>query len=285
MSDNPLHRLLNPSSIALVGASNNVMKMGTMHALSMMLDGYKGKLYPVHLREKKILGLEAYPSVEAIPDVPDLAFLVVPSNQVLPVMEEFGKKGTRSAISITAGFGEMGDEGRRAQDRLNEISAKYGIRFLGPNCMGIINSEISLNTTVMPYVSAPGALGFASQSGTYITQTIPYLGKRGIHFSKAISVGNSANINITDALEYLGDDEQTKAVSLYIEGIRDVSRFIEVARRITPRKPVLAQYVGGSGAGARSSLSHTGSMAAPDHLYDGLFKQAGIIRVDSIEGL
>jgi acetyltransferase len=285
MPDNPLHRLMNPSSIALVGANNNVLKMGTMHALSMILDGYKGNIYPVHLREKKILGLEAYPSIDAIPVVPDLAFLVVPSDQVLNIMEEFGKKGTRSAVIITAGFGEMGDEGRRAQDRLNEISAKYGIRFLGPNCMGIINSEISLNTTVMPYVSKPGSLGFASQSGTYITQTIPYLEKRGIRFSKAISVGNSANINITDALEYLGDDEQTKAVSLYIEGIRDISRFIEVARKITPRKPVLAQYVGGSGAGARSSLSHTGSMAAPDHLYDGLFRQAGIIRVDSIEGL
>ena len=285
MPDNPLHRLMNPSSVALVGASNNVMKMGTMHALSMLFDGYKGKIYPIHLREKKILGLEAYPSVDSIPDVPDLAFLVVPSDQVLNIMEEFGRKGTKSAIIITAGFGEMGDEGRRAQDKLNEISMRYGIRFLGPNCMGIINSEILLNTTVMPYISEPGSLGFASQSGTYITQTIPYLGKKGIRFSKAISVGNSANINITDALEYLGDDEQTKAVSLYIEGIRDVSRFIEVARKITPRKPVLAQYVGGSGAGARSSMSHTGSMAAPDHLYDGLFKQAGIIRVDSIEGL
>jgi acyl-CoA synthetase (NDP forming) len=285
MPENPLRRLMNPSSIALVGANNNFLKMGTMHALSMIFDGYKGKLYPVHLREKKILGLEAYPSIEAIPDVPDLAFLVVPSDQVLNIMEEFGKKGTRSAVIITAGFGEMGEKGRRAQDQLNEISAKYGIRFLGPNCMGIINSEISLNTTVMPYISAPGTLGFASQSGTYITQTIPYLEKRGIRFSKAISVGNSANINIIDALEYLGDDEQTKAISLYIEGIRDVSRFIEVARRITPRKPVLAQYVGGSGAGARSSLSHTGSMAAPDHLYDGMFKQAGIIRVDSIEKL
>jgi acetyltransferase len=285
MPDNPLHRLMNPSSIALVGAGNNIMKMGTMHALSMSLDGYKGKIYPVHLREKKILGLEAYPSIDAIPEVPDLAFLIVPSDQVLNIMEEFGKKGTKSAVIITAGFGEVGDEGRRAQDKLNEISAKYGIRFLGPNCMGIINSEISLNTTVMPYLSAPGSLGFASQSGTYITQTIPYLGKRGIRFSKAISVGNSANINITDALEYLGEDEQTKAVSLYIEGIRDVSRFIEVARRITPRKPVLAQYVGGTGAGARSSLSHTGSMAAPDHLYDGLFKQVGIIRAHSIEEL
>jgi acetyltransferase len=285
MSENPLARLMNPTSIATVGAGNNFMKMGTLHALSMIEDGYKGRIYPIHAREKQVLGLDAYPSVESLPEVPDLAFLVVPAPQVVPLMEEFGRKGTRRAIIITAGFGELGDEGKRLQARLGEIAAQYGLRFLGPNCMGIINTEISLNTSVMPYTHGPGGLGFASQSGTYVTQAIPYLGKRGIRFSKAISVGNSANIDIVDALEYLGQDEQTRAIALYIEGVRDVARLVATARAITPRKPVLAQYVGGSGAGARSGLSHTGSMAAPDHLYDGLFRQAGIIRVRSIEEL
>ncbi|HOD14651.1 MAG TPA: acetate--CoA ligase family protein [Spirochaetota bacterium] len=285
MSVNPLVQLMSPKSIATVGAGNNFMKMGTMHALSMIKDGFKGNVYPIHPRDESILGLKAYPSVEALPEAPDLAFLVVPSVEVVRLMEEFGRKGTKSAIIITAGFGEMGEEGRRMQERLIEISARYGIRFLGPNCMGIINTALSLNTTVMPYTHGPGNLGFASQSGTYVTQSIPYLGKRGIRFSKAISVGNSANIDIIDALEYLGEDEQTRAISLYIEGIRDIPRFIGVARAITPRKPVLAQYIGGSGAGARSGLSHTGSMAAPDHLYEGLFRHAGIVRVHSIEEL
>jgi acetate---CoA ligase (ADP-forming) len=285
MPVNPLVHLMNPSSIATVGSGNNPMKMGTMHALSMLKDGYTGTLFPIHPREKMILGQRAYPSVADLPEAPDLAFMVVPAMEVAQLLEAFGKKGTKSAIIITAGFGELGEEGRRMQKRLSDISSEYGIRFLGPNCMGIINSEISLNTTVIPYTFPPGSLGFASQSGTYVTQTIPYLGKKGIRFSKAISVGNSANIDIIDALEYLGEDEQTKAISLYIEGLRDVPRFIDTARRITPRKPVLAQYVGGSGAGARSSLSHTGSMAAPDHLYEGLFRQAGVIRVHSIEEL
>jgi acyl-CoA synthetase (NDP forming) len=285
MSENPLVHLMSPTSIATVGAGNNFMKMGTMHALSMIKDGFRGKVYPIHPREKRVLGLAAYPSVESLPEAPDLAFLVVPSVRVVQLMEELGRKGTKSAIIITAGFGETGEEGRRMQARLNEISEQYGIRFLGPNCMGVINTEISLNTTVMPYTHGPGGLGFASQSGTYVTQSIPYLAKRGIRFSKAISVGNSANIDITDALEYLGQDAQTKAISLYLEGVKDVARFIETARAITPRKPVLAQYIGGSGAGARSGLSHTGSMAAPDHLYEGLFRQAGIIRVHSIEEL
>jgi acyl-CoA synthetase (NDP forming) len=285
MSNNPLHRLMNPSSIATVGAGNNPMKMGTMHALSIINDGYKGAVYPIHPHEKTILGLRAYPSVADLPVAPDLAFLIVPASQVLQIIEEFGKKGTTTAIIVTAGFGEMGEEGLKAQETLNERAKNYGIRFLGPNCIGIINSEISLNTTVMPYTDGEGKLGFASQSGTYVTQTIPYLGKRGIRFSKAISVGNSANITITDALEYLGEDAQTRAIALYIEGLTDIPRFVEVARSITPHKPVLAQYVGGSGAGARASMSHTGSLAAADHLYDGLFRQVGIIRVHSIEKL
>ncbi|MFU8794134.1 MAG: acetate--CoA ligase family protein, partial [Dethiobacteria bacterium] len=138
---------------------------------------------------------------------------------------------------------------------------------------------------VMPLNTAPGSLGMASQSGTYITQTLPYLQNRGIRFSKAISVGNEADLNIIDALEFLGEDEQTKAIALYIEGLKDAERFLEVARRITPHKAVVAQYVGGSAAGARAGSSHTGAMAGPDYLYEGLFRQAGIIRVNSVEEL
>jgi acetyltransferase len=171
------------------------------------------------------------------------------------------------------------------EKKISEIAGLYGIRFVGPNCLGIINSEINLNTTVAPFPPKPGLLGFASQSGTYVTQSLPYLRKRGIQFSKAISLGNEANINIVDALEYLGEDEQTKAIILYIEGIRDGKRFIEAARRVTQKKPVLAQYVGGSVSGARSGSSHTGAIAGPDFLYNGILKQAGIIRVGSIEDL
>ncbi len=285
MTENPLHHLMKPSSIALFGAGNNFMKMGTMQALSIVKDGYQGQILPVHPKEKTVMGFKAYASVADLPMTPDLGFLVVPSDQVPPIMEALGQKGTKSAIVITAGFGETGEKGIKLQEELNRISKEYNIRYLGPNCMGIINSEICLNTTVMPYTYAKGALGFASQSGTYVTQTIPYLGRRGIRFSKAISLGNSASIDLIDALEYLGQDKQTRAIALYIESIKDVRRFVETARKITPHKPVVAQYVGGSEAGARSAMSHTGSLAAPDPLYQGLFRQAGVIRVDSIEAL
>jgi acetyltransferase len=285
MSTNPLNELMNPKSIAIVGAGNNPMKMGTMHALSIINDGYRGALYCVHPNEATVLGQKAYASVADLPETPDLAFIVVPSQHLPSLMEEFGKKGTRYAVIITAGFKETGQEGRLQEEQVNAIARKYGMRFIGPNCMGIINSQISLNTTVMRLETAPGSLGFASQSGTYVTQVLTYLKDRGVRFSKAISVGNEASLSIVDALEYLGDDEHTRAISLYIEGIRDIPRFLDVARKITPRKPVLAQYIGGTEAGARSGMSHTGAMAGPDHLYEGLFRQAGIIRVDSVEDL
>lgn len=284
-TSHPLHLLLNPSSIAIVGANNNPMKMGTMHALSILKDGYAGKLYPVHPKEKNVLGIEAFPSVETLPTAPELAILVVPSSEIIKLVEEFGKKGTRRIIIITAGFRETGSEGKAEEERLKSVAVKYGIRFLGPNCMGIINTDISLNTTVVTLNMQNGRLGMVSQSGTYVSQTLPYLVKHGIRFSKAISVGNSTDISLIDALEYLGDDDSTKAISLYIEGLADPRRFLEVARNIVTRKPMVAQYVGGSKAGARAGLSHTGALAAPDHLYEGLFKQAGIIRVDSVEDL
>lgn len=280
-----LKKLLYPNSIATVGAGNNPMKMGTMHALSIIKDGFEGSFYPIHPRDEKVLGHKAYKSVADLPEVPDLVLFVLPAQHLLPLFEDFGKLGTKYAIIITAGFKETGDEGRRMEERLKELAEEYGITFIGPNCMGILNSEINLNTTVIPYTEGSGGLGLVSQSGTYITQSIPYLTKRGIRFSKAISVGNEANTTLADVLEVLGDDEQTKAISLYIEGIRNIDRFLDVARKVTAKKPVIAQYVGGSKAGARSGFSHTGAMAGPDHIYDGLFRQAGIIRVDTIEDL
>ncbi|HPJ38559.1 MAG TPA: CoA-binding protein, partial [Spirochaetota bacterium] len=276
---------MSPESIATVGAGNNPLKMGTLHALSILKDGFKGNFLPVHPREETVLGHTSYPSVEDLPEVPDLGLIIVPAPEVPAIVESFGRKGTKGCIIISAGFRETGNHGTRLERELLEISSRFGISFIGPNCMGIINSSISLNTTVMQYAMGPGGLGFASQSGTYITQNLPYLHKRGIRFSKAISVGNSTTIDITDALEYLGDDPETESIALYIEGISDTGRFLDVARKITARKPVIAQYVGGSEAGARSGLSHTGALGAPDFLYEGLFRQAGIIRLHSIEEL
>ncbi|MDX9820666.1 MAG: acetate--CoA ligase family protein [Syntrophales bacterium] len=285
MSDNPLHLLMNPKSIATVGAGNNPLKMGTLQALSILCDGYQGAFYPVHPADKQVLGRKAYPSVADLPEAPDLAMLIVPTDQVAQLLEEFGRIGTKRAIVISAGFKETGADGRDLEQKLNEIAGRYGMRFLGPNCVGMINSQIFLNMTVGRWSDRPGRLGLVSQSGTYITQSLCWLKDKGIRFSKAISVGNEANINLADALEYLGEDEATQAIILYIEGIRNGQRFVDVARRITPHKPILAQYVGGSAAGARAGQSHTGAMAGPDSLYEGIFRQAGVLRVQTLEEL
>lgn len=281
-NDNPLHKIMNPRSIATVGAGNNPFKMGTLQALSIIKDGFRGKFLPVHPSDKTVLGHTAYPSVADLPEVPDLALFIVPTAMVVPLLADFGKIGTRYAVVSTAGFREIGSEGGELEKELRATAEKYGIRFLGPNCIGLINAHLPLNITVMTLDQKPGALGMASQSGTYITQTLAYLRRRGFRFSKAISVGNEADIDIVDALEYLGEDDETKAIALYIEGIKDGDRFIEVARKVTSRKPVIAQYVGGTEAGARAGSSHTGAMAGPDYLYEGIFKQAGVIRVHSV---
>ncbi|PIP38033.1 MAG: CoA-binding protein, partial [Desulfobacterales bacterium CG23_combo_of_CG06-09_8_20_14_all_51_8] len=248
MSESFFHALMNPKSIAIVGASNNPMKMGTMHALSILKDGYEGKFYPVHPTEKTVLGHPAYASPLDLPEAPDLAMFVLPAQHLLPVFDAFGKIGTRFAIVITAGFNEAGEHGKQLEMELKAMARKYGIRFIGPNCMGIVNRDISLNTSVSPIVGKPGKLGLISQSGTYVAQTVDYLQKRGIRLGKAVSLGNEADVNIIDALEYLGEDSRTAAISMYIETIRDPQRFLRVARNITPYKPVIAQYIGGSEA-------------------------------------
>jgi acyl-CoA synthetase (NDP forming) len=283
MPSSPLHAIMNPSSIAFVGASNNFTNMGSIQCLNLMYSGFPGEVLPVHPKEKTVLGKKAYALINDLPYAPDLAVLVVPTGLVPDMLEDFGKLGTKYAVIISGGFRETGEGGQYLESRISDIAQRYGMRFIGPNCVGLVNTLLPMNITVATVQDNNGKLGIASQSGTYVTQTLPYLHKHGITISKAISVGNGTNIDIVECLKYLGDDEQTTAIALYIEGISRAGDFLKVAREISARKPIVAQYVGGTEAGARAGLSHTGAMAGPDYVYDGLFEQAGIIRVDTIE--
>lgn len=283
MPENPLETILAPRSIAIVGASNNPTKMGTIQYLNLLHSRFPGPVYPIHPKESQVFGAKAYPRIEDLPEVPDLAMLVVPGRLVPDMIERFGAFGTRHAVIITAGFKETGQDGITREHALNEAAQAHGLRFLGPNCMGLVNTHLPLNVTAAPLVSPPGALSIVSQSGTYITQTLQYLHERGVRLNKAVSVGNEANIDIVDVLEYLAEDRETRAIGMYIECIRRPGPFLEAARRITRHIPIIAQYVGGTAAGARSGASHTGALAGPDDIYAGLFKQAGVIRARSIE--
>jgi acyl-CoA synthetase (NDP forming) len=218
LTEHPIHLLLNPGSVSICGASNNPMKMGTMQAISIFKDGFKGNFYPVHPTEKEVLGYKAYASPLDLPEAPDLAIFIVPTNVVIPLFKQYAERGTKRAVIITAGFKEMSGDGVARERELLEIAKKHGVRIIGPNCMGILNTHLPFNMTVLPFKGKPGSLGLASQSGTYVTQSLSYLRHRGIAFSKAISVGNEADLNIIDVMEYLGGDEQTRAIALYIEG-------------------------------------------------------------------
>ncbi|MFP4474961.1 MAG: acetate--CoA ligase family protein [Desulfatibacillaceae bacterium] len=285
IEDSPLYRIANPGSIAFFGASNSFASMGTSCLSSLLSMGYEGRVYPVHPSEETVQGLSAFASVEEIPEVPDLAIFVLPTKIVCEALEQCGKKGIRHAIVVTAGFREVGGEGHERERELVEVADRYGIRFLGPNCIGVTNPHVKLNTTFMESPARPGYVGLASQSGSFVTQLFDYLDARALGFSAAFSVGNAANVDLVDCMEYLGRCPNTKVIGLYIEGIARGRAFVEAARRITPRKPVVALYVGGSETGKRAGMSHTGTMAGPDRLYDGIFRQSGIVRAHTLTEL
>jgi acyl-CoA synthetase (NDP forming) len=220
-----------------------------------------------------------------LPEAPDLAVLVLPTSVVNHTLKECGQKGIKHAIVVSGGFKEVGGEGVRLENELVEISNRYGIRLLGPNCIGVANPHQKLNTTFLQHEGLPGFIGIASQSGSLITQMFNYLSGMGLGFSTAFSVGNEADIDIVHCMEYLAACPNTKVIALYIEGIKRGRAFMDTAKSIVPQKPIVALYVGGSETGKRAGFSHTGALAGPDRLYDGMFRQNGIIRAHSITEL
>jgi len=280
----PLKQIMNPTSIAIYGASNNPMKMGSIQLANILETGYGGEVYPIHRSEREVMGIPAYRSIAEVGKPVDVAQLVLPTEVVPEVLGECGKAGVRRAIVISGGFKELpGEEGRRREREIKDIASRYGIRFLGPNCVGVMNSACSLNTTTIVNPPMGGAIAFASQSGAYTAMINPYLRSQGIRMGQTISVGNEADLDLVDCLEYLRDEEGIRAVGLYVETIRRPREFIAAARATARVKPVVAIYVGGTEAGSRSSLSHTGAVSGPDELYDGLFRQAGVIRAGDID--
>ena len=289
LESHPLHKILHPKSIAVYGANNDfIQTMGTIQMVNLIDQGYpKETLYPIHPSLDTVLGLTAYKNIADVPLVPDLAFLVLPTRSIPRVMEELGQKGVKRVIMVTAGFREVGDAAGEA--RIKQIADKYGIRFVGPNCIGVFNSHLDpehpdriLNTTWTHYPSKPGNISIASQSGTFASHIFLSTAEIGLNLNKTISVGNEANIDICDCLEYLRDDPTTEVICLYIEEVKRGSLFLKLVREITPKKPIIAIYMGGTAGGAKAISSHTGSMAGNDAIFDAIFSQAGIRRVTSM---
>lgn len=278
-----LRKVFNPRSIAFYGASNNPMTMGTGQLSILLMQGYEGAIYPVHPTETEVLGLKAYRSIDDLPENPDLAVMVLPTDIVARILDECGNAGVRAAVVVSGGFREIGPGGRSKEQAVVEVARRHDIALIGPNCIGVSNFNIGLNTTYFPYEQEPGCISVVSQSGTYSCHIYGHTKKVGMKLSHTVSVGNSAVTDLSDCLAYFGDEPTTKAIALYIEGIADGEKFVRVAREVVEKKPVVALYVGGTVAGARAGMTHTGALAGDDAIYDGVLRQTGIIRAYSVE--
>ena len=291
MSSHFLHDFLSPKSIAIYGANNTFgTTMGTMLLIRIINSNFKGKIFPIHLKLDTVLGYTAYKIIAEVPEVPDLVIIVLPPKVVPQVFKECGEKGVKKIVLISGGFRELvEDRSNTLTDEIIDIANSYGMRFTGPNCLGLYNSWIypedngRLNTMMWREQSKRSKFSMASQSGTLASQL--WLDSEYPDFSvgKAISVGNEANIDLVDFLEYFKDDEETDVIGLYIEEIKRGKQFLQLAKEITPKKPIIAIYGGGSQAGNRAIKSHTGSIGGNMKIFDAMIKETGIIKTDYVE--
>ncbi len=282
MGQDVLDKFFNPKSIAVIGASDNPSKLG--YDVFRNLKEFNGRVYPVNIKRDYVQGVKAYRSVKEIPDDVDLAVIVVPREFVKDVMRECGEKGVKAAVVITAGFSEVGEEGERLEREFMEVARRYGIRVIGPNCVGIMNTWRNLNATFIAKANK-GYVAFISQSGALGGAIIYKTIKERVGFSKFISVGNMADVDFADLMEYLAKDPETKAIALYVEGVKRGRKFLEVARRVSRVKPVIALKGGRSASGSKAVASHTGSLAGNYMVYEAAFKQSGIIIAETIDEL
>ncbi len=290
--DTFIEQILNPKSICVFGANNDLMAtMGSMQLRNIIAGGgFNGKIFPVHPRLENVQGIQAYKSIFDIPIIPDLAFIILPTRIVPQVMEECGQKGVKHLIITSGGFRESGSEGIKLSKQIDEIAKKYDMRFIGPNCLGVYNGwydypdkkNAYFNTFWMYLPHKRGNISIISQSGTVAAQTAFYTNDLGIKIGKSISVGNERNIDLVDVLQYFKNDPFTEVIGLYIEEIKQGKDFIKLAKEITPKKPIVAIYAGGTKAAARSIMSHTGSISADNKIYQAVFKETGIISTNSI---
>ncbi len=286
-----LEAFFNPRSIAIIGASRSPRKVGYQILYNLLKCGYRGRIYPINPAADKILGLKVYPSILDVPDEVDLAVVAIPAPKVPQAVDEAGRKGVKAVIVISGGFKEIGGEGAKLEEKLVETVRKYGMRLIGPNCIGIYVPKTGVSTMFITPdrmgLPGHGPIAFLSQSGAFGIAVLDWAAMRGMGISKFVSLGNKADVDEVELLYYLKDDPETHVITLYIEGI-EAGRgreFMKALREVTPRKPVVVLKAGRTEAGARAVSSHTGSLAGSDIVYDAAFKQSGAIRAYGMEEL
>ena len=279
---------LSPKSIAVIGASDKQGSVGRA-ITSNIMNGYKGIVYPISPTRETVFDQKAYKSVLDVPDSIDLAVIITKNTIVPVVLEECGKKKIKGAIVITAGFKEVDEEGKKLEQKLKDIATKYGVKVIGPNCLGVMNLEpqTMMNSTFLKITPKSGKIALVSQSGAICAALVEDASAQGIGFSAVVSMGNKVDMTEIDILKMLADHEQTKVIVMYLEDMGDGQEFLKVCKQITKnnKKPILVLKSGRSPEGAKAAMSHTGALMGSDEIYDAVIKQSGAIRVDTMEEL
>ncbi|MDP8200951.1 MAG: bifunctional acetate--CoA ligase family protein/GNAT family N-acetyltransferase [Candidatus Tenebribacter burtonii] len=285
MSIKNLTKMFNPKVVAIYGASARVGSVG--HALmdNIIGSGFDGIVYPVNPKRTNVLGVKAYNSIQDIPDQVDLAIIATPAKTVPAIVEDCGIAGVSSVLLISAGFAEAGDEGKKLMSHISETIRKYDMSLIGPNCLGFINPSVKFNATFASKMALPGKIAFISQSGALCTAILDWSIAQNVGFSNFVSIGSMMDISFDDLIDYFGTDPQTNSIVIYMESLTDARSFLSAARAFARNKPIIVLKAGKSSEGAKAALSHTGSLAGNDFVFDAAFKRAGIIRVDTIEEL
>lgn len=282
-----LDGLFRPRSVAVIGASRRPGSIGRQVVANLIAGGFQGPVYPVNPKAEVVLSVPAYPNVKAIPGPVDLAVLVVPPDAVLVTAEQCGKKGVKGLVVITAGFREIGGVGIERENRLRAIAQRYRMRVIGPNCMGIINTEpeFACNASFSATPPPPGSVAMVSQSGALGEAILADAAQAGLGVAMFASVGNRVDVTAADLVAYWGDDDKVKVILLYLETVGEPQEFVQVARAVARKKPIIAVKSGRSDAGALAASSHTGSIAGADVAADTLLQQCGVLRVDSFRDM
>lgn len=284
MTDNSLTPFFQPRGVVIVGASSSPTKLGYGVARNLVNSGYDGAIHFVSQKTGNLFGRPVYTSLAEVPDPVDLAVLIVPAPGVADALRDCAARGIHAAVIVSSGFREAGADGARLEAECLQIARAHGIRLIGPNCIGLLDTHLPLDTTFLPPpMPQSGDVAFISQSGAICAAIIDWARGQGFGFSRLISLGNQADVNETDMLAAVAEDEHTRVLTLYLEGVSDGQRFIEEAARVARRKPVIALKVGRYASGERAAASHTGALAGQDAAYAAAFEKAGLFRAETSE--
>lgn len=274
-----------PTGVAIIGASTNPRKLSYGILKNMTEYGFEGGIYPVNPKAEEALGLKVYADVAEVPDPVDLAVVVLPAPMTPDALRACGERGIKAVVIISGGFREVGSQGKALEEECQEIAKSYGMRLIGPNCVGTLDLTTGLNTTFIQGVPALGSIGFVSQSGAVCGGVVDYIADKSIGFSHFASLGNELDVDETDMIAFFGDHPRVKVIAAYVEGLQNGEKFLRVASEVSRRKPIVLLKAGRTGAGAKAVSSHTGSLAGSYSAYQAAFEQTGVIEVPNLSAL